>query len=163
MPLFRRQLSLFLPEPERSLVDAIRQRLDPRQHAIIPAHVTLCREAEIEDWSTIRTTLQSLDGVAVKLGFGLPERLQDGCILLPAQGNTAMYDDLRRKILGSACAIHLPHITLLHPRHSAGRDDDLAALAEETLPEIIQFRCVQVIEQMHGSKWHVIEQYGRFE
>lgn len=57
MSTFRRQLSLFVPEPARGPVDAVRQALDPQQHALIPAHVTLCRESELDPWPQVHTAL----------------------------------------------------------------------------------------------------------
>lgn len=51
MPRTRRQVSLYLPEPARSIVGAARARADPIQHELIPAHVTLCRDDEATDWA----------------------------------------------------------------------------------------------------------------
>lgn len=48
-PAIRRQLTLFVPEPRRAHLDALRQTLDPVQASLIGAHVTLCREDEIQD------------------------------------------------------------------------------------------------------------------
>jgi len=130
MPQLRRQLTLFLPEPERRRIDAVREWLDPQQYQLIAAHVTLCRETEIADWQAIRNVLSSVK-VQVTLTFGKAVRLDDGCILLPVQGTTASYDRLRQAILGDSCNVHQPHITLLHPRHAQGRNDDLAMLSSE--------------------------------
>jgi hypothetical protein len=44
----RRQLSLYVPEPIATRLEAVRRVLDPVQHALIPAHVTLCRDDELE-------------------------------------------------------------------------------------------------------------------
>ncbi|MEQ1633746.1 MAG: hypothetical protein ABL997_15305 [Planctomycetota bacterium] len=43
----RTQLSLFVPPPHDVLVESVRAVVDPVQHALIPAHVTLCREDEL--------------------------------------------------------------------------------------------------------------------
>ena len=43
----RRQVTLFVPDPTRSMLEAIRKRLDPVQYRLIRAHVTLCREDEL--------------------------------------------------------------------------------------------------------------------
>ena len=43
VPNLRRQLSLILPEPERSMFDIVRADIDPIQYSLISAHVTLCR------------------------------------------------------------------------------------------------------------------------
>ena len=43
----RRQLTLFVPHAEAAPIEALRATLDPVQHALIAAHVTLCREDEL--------------------------------------------------------------------------------------------------------------------
>ncbi len=159
MPQLRRQLTLFLPEHERVLVDSVRQWLDPKQHAIISAHVTLCREAEFTDWPTTHITLSSLKTIDVPLAFGKPIRLEDGCILLPVQGSTTSYDALRQKILGYSCNVQIPHITLLHPRNSIGRNDDLPALCMNPFPTTVCFTEISVIEPADAGKWNVVDCY----
>jgi len=159
MSPFRRQLSLLLPEPERAVVDSVRQRIDPLQHAIIPAHVTLCREDEIGSWASIQSALSSLQGFDFTLSFAGPKSLPDGCLLLPVSGPTKSYDNLRSKILGDSCKSHDPHITILHPRNSAGRKDDLAELATVAFPTTVHFTEISVIEQVNGGVWNVVERY----
>jgi len=156
----RRQLTLFLPEFERRLVDVVRQWLDPKQSAKIAAHVTLCREAEIANWPTIQSTLSSLNTIDVKLVFDKPIRLEDGCIMLPTQGSTASYDELRQKILGQLYKVQTPHITLLHPRNSTGRNDDLASLSTYPLPTTVHFTAISVIEQIEAGTWNTVECFG---
>jgi hypothetical protein len=55
VPTRRRQLTLFVEEPWRSRLQALRRALDLVQASLIAPHVTLCREDEIEqlDQSTI--------------------------------------------------------------------------------------------------------------
>jgi hypothetical protein len=156
----RRQLSLFLPAPDGAVIDSVRQRLDPLQHAIIPAHVTLCRDPEIEPWQQFRSRLPSLAEVDVTLSFGGPTRLSDGCVLLPVVGSTAAYDSLRRAILGEQFSKHTPHITLLHPRNALGKAVDLVALSVQPLPTRIRFNAISVIEQVNGGAWNVVERFG---
>lgn len=45
--MIRRQLTLFVDEPWRSRLQQLRIVLDPVQAALIPAHVTLCRDDEV--------------------------------------------------------------------------------------------------------------------
>ena len=42
----RIQLTLFVPPPNAELIESVRRLVDPIQHQLIPAHVTLCREDE---------------------------------------------------------------------------------------------------------------------
>ena len=47
MPEIRRQATLFLRH--RESVESIRRQFNPAQAELISAHVTLCREDEVED------------------------------------------------------------------------------------------------------------------
>ena len=55
----RRQASLYLYDAW--IVEGLRKRFNPAQAALIPAHITLCREDEVNDWTAfedrIRATL----------------------------------------------------------------------------------------------------------
>jgi|GEM_PF-3988953 len=44
----RRHLILFVPAGITASIEALRRFVDPVQHSLIPAHVTLCREDELE-------------------------------------------------------------------------------------------------------------------
>ena len=160
MAKHRRQLSLFLPVTEGAVVESTRRTLDPLQHSLIPAHVTLCRDSEIEPWHQLRNRLAALTHVDVTLSFGSPTRLPDGCVLLPVVGSTASYDNLRRTLLGDRCNKHSPHITLLHPRNAHGRADDLLALSTASFPTKVRFTEISAIEQIDGGVWSVVERFG---
>ena len=90
----RRQLSLFLPPDQRSVVEPIRQRLDPLQHAMIPAHVTLCRDDELATWPPVRDRLASLKSISITMQFGYPHVLTDAscCAQLMASSNISIFD-----------------------------------------------------------------------
>jgi hypothetical protein len=156
----RRQLTLFLPLVERAVVDSIRQRLDPQQHAIIPAHVTLCRDDELEPWQEINQNLVSLGSFSIAMSFGEPEVLSDGCVLMRPTHGEEQYRDLRQSILGSLAREHGAHITLLHPRNAAGIIYDLAKLRSELASLTVVFRTVSLIEQHGSSQWLVQREYG---
>lgn len=96
----------------------------------------------------------------VTLDFGDPVQLLDGCVLLPVVGSSSAYDNLRSRLLGPACRSHKPHLTLLHPRHAAGKVVDLRALAREPLPRVIRFSVISVIEQVDAGPWCVVERFG---
>lgn len=156
----RRQLTLFLPPDQRAIVEPIRQRLDPRQHALIPAHVTLCRDGELADWPALERRLSSLGALSLTLRFGAPQVLPDGCILLrPTQG-AEQYQDLRRLLLGPSAPIHGAHLTLLHPRHATGAAPDLTEIATTLAGLAATFRTIALIEQRDGNPWQVLREYG---
>jgi hypothetical protein len=158
--LIRRQLSLFLPEPERSAVDEVRRKYDRNQFDIIPAHVTLCGDDEIEPWSVVADALSSLNRIDIALPLGAVTRLPDGCVLVPVAGSTSSYDQVRQQILCERYKPRTPHITLLHPRNSAGKAHLFSAMKEEVLPAFVRLNEIVLIEQIDGGVWNVVERYG---
>lgn len=155
----RRQLSLFLPSAQRAIIEPIRQRLDPRQHALIPAHVTLCRDDELADWPTVERRLSSLQAFSLTLRFGAPQALPDGCILLRPMQGAAQYQALRRSLLGPTAPIHGAHLTLLHPRHATGNPPDMAELATVPPDLVTTFSSIALIEQRGSAPWQLLREY----
>ncbi len=156
----RRQLTLFLPPEQQAVIEPIRLKLDPRQHAIIQAHVTLCRDEDLDHWPEHHQHLASLEPFSLTMRFGGPEIMPDGCVLLrPTQG-AEQYQTLRQKILGSSARAHGAHITLLHPRSSNGITYDLENIARATAGLEVTFHTICLIEQLGSSAWRVRQQYG---
>lgn len=155
----RRQLSLFLPSAQRAVVEPIRQRLDPRQHALIPAHVTLCRDDELADWPAVERRLSSLQAFSLTLRFGAPQALPDGCILLRPMQGAAQYQALRRSLLGPTAPIHGAHLTLLHPSHATGTPPDVAELATVLSDFVTTFSSIALIEQRGSAPWQLLREY----
>lgn len=156
----RRQLTLFLPPDQRAIVEPIRKRLDPRQHAIIQAHVTLCRDDEMAPWLVLKQRIASIGEFAITMRFGAPQVLPDGCVLLRPTRGADQYQQLRRSILGASANEHGAHITLLHPRNAAGVIYDLAKITPVLADLTITFRTFALIEQCDGGPWLVRQQYG---
>ena len=156
----RRQLSLFLPPDQRSVVEPIRQRLDPLQHAMIPAHVTLCRDDELATWPPVRECLATLNSFSITMRFGEPEVLPDGCVLLRPTHGIEEYQHLRQLVLGPSATAHGAHLTLLHPRNSAGATYDLAEISNALTGLTATFRTIALIEQGESGKWAVQQEYG---
>lgn len=158
--LHRRQLTLFLPPAQGAIVEPIRQRLDPRQHAIVPAHVTLCRDDELAPWEVLHQRLANLEAFAVMLQFGEPQVLSDGCVLLRPVRGEEQYQQLRQAILGPSAKVHGAHITLLHPRNAAGVLYDVAEIASVLAGLTVTFRTIALIEQSGSEPWSVQQEYG---
>ena len=158
--LTRRQLTLFLPPAQRAIVEPIRQRLDPRQHAIIQAHVTLCRDDELVPWQALSQRLASLGEFAITMQFGEPQVLPDGCVLLRPTHGAEQYQHLRQSVLGPSANIHDAHITLLHPRNATGVIYDLAEIALVLVGFTATFRTIALIEQCGSGPWLVRQEYG---
>jgi hypothetical protein len=156
----RRQLTLFLPPEQRAVVEPFRQRLDPRQHALIPAHVTLCRDDELADWPTLERRLSDLGAFSLTLRFGAPQVLPGGCILLRPTHGAEQYQELRRFLLGSSAPIHGAHVTLLHPRHATGATPDLTEIATALAGLTATIRTIALIEQHDSNPWQLLREYG---
>ena len=156
----RRQLTLLLPAAQQAIVEPIRQRLDPRQHAIIPAHVTLCRDEELPSLDVLGQRLAVLGAFAFTMQFGGPQRLADGCVLLRPTLGMEHYQHLRQSILGASAKAHGAHITLLHPRNAADAIYNLTEIAPVLAGLTATFRTIAFIEQCGSGPWRVRQEYG---
>lgn len=161
LPNRRRQLTLLVAEPWRSRLNALRELLDPVQASLISAHVTLCREDELEGLSTASVlgragswALGPLD-----LAFGPPQLFQGHGVLLPCIRGSGQFQRLRRWLLQDPGAReHAAHLTLAHPRnpHAAGH----TAAALEACPRALElsFSTVTLIEQLGSAPWRALEE-----
>jgi GNAT superfamily N-acetyltransferase/2'-5' RNA ligase len=154
----RTQLSLFVPPEAGDAIDAIRRVVDPVQHRLIPAHVTLCREDELHevDVAQLASRLRDARLGRLTLRFGAPQRFGGHGILLPCIDGAEAFVALRRAVLALPEArVHTPHLTLAHPRNpkADGNELDRAATLEEGL--CVTFDAVQVIDQFDADPWVV--------
>jgi 2'-5' RNA ligase len=156
----RRQLSLLLPEALRSRVEQIRQRLDPIQYALIPAHVTLCRDDELPDLQQLILRIERLEPFLITMNFGDPQELPDGCVLLRPSSGGGQFQALRQAILGPAAREYGAHLTLLHPRNATGALHDFPAIKRELDGLVVTFQNVSLIEQHGCNPWQVRGTYG---
>ncbi len=151
----RRQATLYLPPPYDASVERIRARFNPAQHALIQAHVTLCREDEVADWADLAGRLKSIGPLAVTLAFGPPVRDHD-LVCLPAIGSMASFDALRESLLARPDIVvrkQAPHITLIHPRNGICSDSAFVTITREHVPFTVTFRSVTLIAQVDGGPW----------
>lgn len=157
----RRQASLYLRD--QALIESIRLRYNPVQAALIPAHVTLCREDEVVDWDALRKRLQSLRPFEISFTFDVPVR-QDNFVYLPIREGLDSYLQFRRAILSEDARIQTPHVTLIHPRNGFCTDEIFADIsATIPLPFQYTFREVMLIEQEDGGSWQVLSSIGGFD
>lgn len=153
----RDQLTLFLPPPHAGRVEAVRQVVDPVQHRLIPAHVTLCREDELAglDAGTLRARLA--EAAPLTLSFGPAQRFDGHGILLPCVAGADEYHRLRVHLLGRADARRAAaHITLAHPRNPNAPGNTLAAAEPVGAGLIITFPEAHLIRQENGGPWAVL-------
>ena len=157
--MIRLQLSLYVGEPEAGTIDALRAGLDPLQQALIPPHVTLARDGDIDtrsgaDW---RERVAALHESALRLRFGSAEGFHEHGILLRCIGGLDRFDALRARILGPAALSLAPHVTLAHPRNPKAPGNSLArARAELPSPLELRFDTLNLIEQCNGGPWRVL-------
>ncbi|MFD3003702.1 2'-5' RNA ligase family protein [Pontibacter toksunensis] len=163
MTQIRRQLTLFVSE-ENEILESIRAAFNPAQHQLISAHVTLCREDEIEPIEKVLANIQSLSLASpVRITFGGIQRTPDGKgVFLPSKGENRGFHQLRRAVLRGVCQLpsyHEPHITLMHPRNSTCTDERFRRLTQYELPAVLHFNKICLIEQVAGVKWNTIGEY----
>lgn len=165
VPRLRHQLSLYVPPPWRDLVDAVRAVVDPEQHRLIPAHVTLCREQDF--WSraheaTALGSLRQLGGFSVTLTFGEPERFHEHGIFMPAVGGVEEFDALRQQVIGverARARRQVPHLTLAHPRNRRAPGNSLRVAEALAGGIMIPFTRASWIEQVDDEPWRVCEEF----
>lgn len=158
----RRQLSLYVPTHLAAAIEDVRERVDPVQTALIPAHVTLCREDELLlDFTAIERRLKSVPYAAPALTFGRPIKFSSHGILLPCVDGESQFRSLREYILGSQNAKELlPHMTLAHPRNpkSCGKSLEHALCLPETIHLV--FPTIHLIEQEDARPWQVLNAFA---
>lgn len=159
----RIQLTLFADPLTSEAIENIRRQYNPEQFALIAAHVTLCREDELDALERILQNMESAALPALRLAFGPPRRLSDGKgVLLPALGNHDAFQNLRAQVLQGVFAQprrHEPHLTLMHPRNSTCTDEVFAEIEKNTFPRSIEFCKISLIEQTIGQKWVVLREF----
>ncbi len=160
MPQTRRQLSLFLRDNFEN-IENIRAKYNPVQHDLIAAHVTLCREDEIEALEQIIKNLKAIElDEPISIQFASVERFADGKgVFIPAKGENKAFVELRKTVLNvnELLKEQHPHITLIHPRNGTCSDEIFAHIQAYDLPTEFYFDTISLIEQKDGGKWEVVE------
>ena len=98
----RRQLTLFVDAKDVEQIEQIRQGFNPRQFDLIKAHVTLCREDEIENLEQVISNLHLLTQTQqnIFIEFGKVARFDNGKgLFLPATNNNEELHNLSREVL----------------------------------------------------------------
>jgi hypothetical protein len=156
----RRQLSLYVPEDQAAPIEAVRRVLDPIQHALIPAHVTLCRDEEAARL-TSEAIAESLSNAApITLTFGRGVAFEGHDVLLPCISGGDQFASLRERLLGAGAQIQAPHITLAHPRNPRAAGNSLAKADELPAEILVKLSTISLIEQTPWDHWRVLEQFG---
>lgn len=151
-----------MPGAAAGILEPVRRRLDPIQHALIPAHVTLCRDDEVADLSgtEFEARVAQLAAPPLTLQFGPPELFAGHGILLPCIPGLPRFQQLRVALLGAeANGTHHAHITLAHPRNPRAPGNVMPTQDLLPGPLVIKFTTVSLIEQPEGLPWRVRSEY----
>lgn len=159
LPAIRRQLTLFVPPGDATVIEMIRSRYNPAQRALIDSHVTLCGEEEIAAFDRVLQNLGHRLPV-VTIDFGPVIRSEGGKgVLLPAVAGQEDFQQLRAKVLEGIVVAprrQEAHITLMHPRNSTCTDATFEEIRVQALPGEITFNAISLIEQVDGGPWRVL-------
>jgi 2'-5' RNA ligase len=155
--MIRRQLSLFVEPTLAQAIERIRAQLDPVQSALIPAHVTLCRDAEVATLDANELGDRIAGFGPIELTFGEAEAFDGHGVRLPCIMGIKRFHELRCALLQShEPREESPHITLAHPRNPVAPGNHLDA-ARALPPRLrIPFVSVRLIEQTPGEPWRTV-------
>ena len=161
----RRQLTLFVEPTDALTIEQTRQEFNPRQFEIIKAHVTLCREDEIENLEQVISNLLFLTQTQqnIFIEFDKVARFDNGKgLFLPATNDNKEFEYLRRQILFGLYdnpRNQKPHITLMHPRNSTCTDRIFEQVEEVNFPTKLEFKRISLIEQENGGQWKTLKDF----
>lgn len=147
------------------IIEQIRQEFNPLQFELIKAHVTLCREDEIENLEQVLSNLLLLIQTQqnIYIEFGKVARFDNGKgLFLPATNDNKQFENLRKQVLTGL--IDHPrkqeaHITLMHPRNSTCTDHIFELVEKINLPAKLEFKQISLIEQENGGQWKILKNF----
>jgi len=159
----RIQLTLFIPDQYAVAFEKVRKTYNPEQYKLIHAHVTLCREDELDQIDDVVLNLEQLQFECFAINLGAVERFSQGKgVLLPTIGDNEVFQKLRSTVLKGIIEQprkHAPHITLMHPRNASCTDEIFESIQKNSFPQQITFDEISLIEQEIGEKWQILKTY----
>ena len=162
MERHRKQLTLFINEPSGT-IEEIRAYYNPVQYNLIKAHITLCREDEIEPTEKLIERITSILLVRpLRIELGKVERFADGKgIYISSFGDNKDFKELRKLVLGQTKLKkeQVPHITLMHPGNSICTNEIFEQISHYDFPSELEFGKISLIEQKNGGKWNVLQEF----
>lgn len=153
----RRQLSLYIPTIQSKVLEEVRKVVDPIQFNLIPAHVTLCRDNEINDLNRLKNKIDSLINLKLELTFDKPKYFNGHGIIMDCIEGEEEFLKLREYILDDKkIKKQFPHITLAHPRNKRSTSNSLTATKLIPNPFRVIFDSISLIEQKNNAPWKII-------
>lgn len=162
MNKLRRQLTLFLDHSDTLEIEEIRKKYNPVQFNLIRAHVTLCREEELDNLAQVKFNLSTLDIDSVKIHLDRLIRFSEQRGVMITAKRNDQFHKLRQIILKDCDIMNTygnPHITLMHPRNSCCTDEIFKEIIKLKIPESIIFKEISLIQQTDGHAWQVLESF----
>ena len=136
MRKIRRQLTLFIGNSKET-IEKIRAGYNPEQFKLIPAHITLCREDELEPIEKIIERIKSIQlEKPIRIELNGVERFAEGKgVLITATKGINDFRELRKTILETTELLReqFPHVTLMHPRNATYSDTLFAEIQKQDL------------------------------
>jgi len=159
----RQQLTLFITL-QTEVIEQVRSQFNPIQHSLIPAHVTLCREDEIEQLDQVLANIKDIKlSSPIQMTFGVVEQFENGKgVYMPAKAGNDSFQQLRKLILkgiNDSPRALLPHITLVHPRNSTCTSEIFEQIKSYPLPTVLSFYKISLITQINGGKWKITREF----
>jgi hypothetical protein len=159
----RRQLTLFVEPEDAEIIEQVRQEFNPLQFELIKAHITLCREDEIQDLEKVISNLLLLTSTEISIEVGKVIRFDNGKgLLIPAKGINIEFQELRRQVLQGLIdnpRTQEPHITLMHPRNSTCTNKIFEIIKDISFPKNLKFKKISLIEQKDGRCWNIKKEF----
>lgn len=160
----RRQLTLFVSESESSEIEKCREQYNLDQFKLIKAHITLCREDELEQLEKIKANLNKMCFNSFDIELGKPIRFSNHeGVLIPVVGNEVLFQNLRAEVLKGIIEIprnQKPHITIMHPKNSSCDNQLFETISKIEFPNKLRFNKINLIEQILGESWSILEEYN---
>ncbi|MFK7786848.1 MAG: 2'-5' RNA ligase family protein [Crocinitomicaceae bacterium] len=159
----RKQLTLFLDEIESIPIESIRRKFNPKQYSLIKSHITLCREDEIEELTSVQMNLEKMDFHQFELKTNGLRRFSKGKgVFISVEDEENEFGQLRNLILqnlGNIPREHEAHITLMHPKNSTCTDEKFRAIEQIELPQTLSIKKISLIEQEIGKEWKTLKEF----
>jgi 2'-5' RNA ligase len=152
---------MYVPENAAKAIEEVRKTVDPIQSRLIPAHITLCREDELDDLSKLHDRLSSIPFKPLTLRFGRPEIFSGHGLLLNCIEGADEFRLLREYLLDlKNIRDQTPHITLAHPRNPKSANNLVSAAAVLHDVITINFPAIYLIEQTASEPWRILARHN---
>ncbi len=152
MSKIRKQLSMFAAGDSVIGIEEAREIVDPIQFGLIAAHITLCRESELENLKRIKARLLNIDLPTLKVRFGRPKRFAGHGLMMECLEGEEDFRQIREYILESKhISRQIPHIKLAQPRNPEAKGNSVANL--NRLPKIIELEFPLISGSLHRDNF----------